>query len=138
MAQAAAVTKTKGDLISIKRKITEAGRIQDKIAGDLKRLEGLKKEIKAFEGEMVGRPEDEVVLVSGEYVATLSAEAARHEITPALNRTLFGLIGLDKFLELATFKIPSMEKAVGVHQFASLCPKEYNGTGRRFSLKPKT
>ena len=129
--------RSKGDLISIKRKITEAGRIQDKIADDLKRLEELKKEIKNFETGMAVVPENEVVLVSGEYVATLSAEAARHVTGPKANRALFGMIGMDKFLDISTFPIPAMEKAVGKDQFATICPKEYNGTGRRFSLKPK-
>jgi hypothetical protein len=129
--------RSKGELISIKRKITEAGRIQDKIADDLKELEALKKEIKLFEASMAGAPENDVVLVSGEYVATLSAEAARHQCGPKQNRVLFGMIGMDKFLEIATFPIPAMEKAVGKHQFATICPKEYNGTGRRFTLKPK-
>ena len=131
-------TKSKGDVMAIKRKITEAGRIQDRIAGDLERLDTLKKEIKSFEVSMAPGPESDVVLVSGEYVATLTAEAARHTITTSVNRTLFGMLGVDRFLELATFRVPDMEKEVGEHQFLAICPKEYNGTGRRFSIKPKS
>jgi len=129
---------TKGELMQIKRLITAAGRIQDKIADDVASLEALKKEIKSFEQGMATTPTTEVVLVSGEFVATLSGEAARHEMGPDANRTLFGLLGMDGFLELATFPIPAMKKAVGEEQFNSVCPKSYNGTGRRFTLKKKT
>ena len=132
------VEHTKGELMQMRKLITAAGRIQDKIADDVKALEDLKKEIKNFEMTMATFPETEVVLVSGEYVASLSAEAARHETGPDANRTLFGLLGMDKFLELATFPIPAMTKAVGVEQFNAVCPKTYNGTGRRFSLKKKS
>ena len=132
------VERTKGEIMAVKRLITEAGGIQDRIAGDLKRLDELKKSIKQFETSMITDPGASVVLVSGTHVATLSAEAARHEITPEVNRTLFGMIGLDQFMEVATFKIPDMEKIVGKHQFLTICPKEFNGTGRRFTLKAKT
>ena len=129
---------TKGQLMQMRKIITAAGRIQDKIAEDVKTLEELKKEIKSFEMTMASSPESEVVLVSGEYVASLSAEAARHASGPDINRTLFGLVGIDQFLEIATFPIPAMKKAVGTEQFEAICPKSYNGTGRRFSLKKKS
>lgn len=130
--------ETKKEIIHIKRLITAAGKIQDKIADDVKALEDLKKEIKSYEMQMATVPTMEVVLVSGSHVATLSAEAARYETGPDANRTLFGLLGIDKFLEIATFPIPAMKKAVGEEQFDTICPKTYNGTGRRFSLKKKS
>ena len=129
---------TKNEIVRIKHLITTAGRIQDKIADDVSSLEALKKEIKLYEQKMATTPETEVVLVSGEFVATLSGEAARHEMGPDANRTLFGLLGIDRFLELVTFPIPAMTKAVGKEQFDAICPKSYNGTGRRFTLKKKT
>lgn len=129
---------SKGEIMQIKRLITAAGRIQDKIAADVKALEDLKGEIKTFEMGMAHFPESEVVLVSGEYVAALSGEAAYRETGPDANRALFGLLGIDKFLELATFPIPAMTKAVGEEQFDAICPKSYNGTGRRFTLKKKS
>jgi hypothetical protein len=131
------VEKTKGDLMAIRRKITEAGRIQDALQEDLKRLEVLKKEVKLFITSMASDPTVDVTLVSGEYAAVLSSEAMQRETGAEQNRALFGLLGLDKFLDLATFKIPDMKKAVGVDQFDSICPQYYNGTGRRFSLKKK-
>lgn len=129
---------TKREIINVKRLITAAGKIQDRIADDVKALEDLKKEIKNYEMKMATVPTMEVVLVSGSHVATLSAEAARREMGPDANRTLFGLLGIDKFLELATFPIPAMTKAVGAENFDAVCPKVYNGTGRRFTLKRKS
>ena len=64
---------TKMEIINVKRLITAAGKIQDRIASDVKALEDLKKEIKAYEMGMATSPTQEIVLVSGTHVAALSA-----------------------------------------------------------------
>lgn len=132
------VEKSKGELMGIKRKITEAGRIMEKIADDVDRLADLKKEIKAFEEDMVAGPGSTVVLVSGEYVAELGAEKKARTLGSKQNLALFGELGLEKFMALCTFPIPAMKKAVGSHLFDEVCPEFFSGKGRVFSLKPKS
>jgi hypothetical protein len=129
---------TRQEIINIKHLITTAGRIQDKIADDVASLEALKKEIKLYEQGMATTPETEVVLVSGEFVAALTGEAAQREKGPDVNRTVFGLLGIDKFLEICNLPVLATKKALGVDQYDAVCPASYNGTGRRFSLKKKT
>jgi len=131
------VEKSKSELISIKRKITEAGRIMDKIKADEKRLADLKKEIRAFEVEMATEPALSVVLVSGEYVAELGPEKLERVTGPKQNLTLFGYLGLEKFMDLASFSVTEMRKEVGDTVFDTICPEQYSGKGRTFSLKPK-
>ena len=128
----------KNATIHIKRLITAAGRIQDKIADDVASLDALKKEIKTFEIGLATTPETEVVLVSGEYVAVLTGEAAQREKGADVNRTVFGLLGMDQFLEICTLPVPATRKALGAEQYETVCPAYFNGTGRRFSLKKKS
>ena len=129
---------TKWEIINIKRLITVAGHLQDKLADDLKTLSDLKVEIKAYETKMAVFPDMDIVLASGSHVAILTAEAMQREKSPEVNRTVFGLLGIDKFLEICTLPVPATKKALGVEQFDMVCPPHYNGTGRRFSLKKKT
>jgi hypothetical protein len=128
---------TRGEMMQIRKLITAAGRIQEKIADEVASLEALKKEIKSFTLGMATVPKAEIVIVSGEYVASLSAEAQYRESGAAENRTLFGLLGVDKFLAIATFPVKDMEAAIGSEQFDAVCPKRYSGKGRKFSLKKK-
>ena len=129
---------TRQEIINMKRLITVAGEIQDRIADDVKTLDDLKKEIKSYEMTMATTPETDVTLVSGTHVAILSAEAKQREKGPDINRTVFGLLGIDKFLEIATLPVPATKKALGVEQYEAVCPAFYNGTGRRFTLKKKS
>ena len=130
--------KTKGELMGIKRKITEAGRIMERIADDVEQLAALKKEIKLFEESMVASAGATVVLVSGEYIAELGAEKKARAVGYKQNLALFGELGLQKFMEVCTFPIPAMKKAAGDHFFDEVCPESYSGKGRVFSLKPKS
>ena len=131
------VNKTKGQLIQIKRLITEAGKIQDKIAEDVKQLADLKKEIKEFTMDMASDPAMTIVLVSGTHVATLSEEKLERVTGPKQSLALFGYLGLEGFMDIATFPIPAMKKAVGDEVFDEVCPEQYSGKGRVFKLKAK-
>ena len=98
---------TKGEIMQIKRNITEAGRLQDKLEPELKRLEALKRDIKQFETRMAGHPDVPMVLVSGEYVAELSAEREQRDLTPEVNNKVFHLVGVAKFMQLVKLQIPA-------------------------------
>jgi hypothetical protein len=124
--------------LSIKRKITLAGRIQDRIAPDLRELDTLKKEIKAYEVDHAAVPWQEVLLVSGEYAALLTAEREEREISPDTNRALLGRVGLDTFLELVSPNLTALKKILSEQEMDAIMPKEYSGKGRRFSITKKT
>jgi len=125
---------TKGELMQIKRLITIAGRLQDELAPQLKELDEMKREIKAFETKMAGSAENTTMLVSGEYVAELGAEKLQRKLTPAVNNKLFHLVGLDKFMELVKIQLGAAEKVIGKAQLEVIAPGVYEGKGRTFKL----
>ena len=131
------VVKSKSELISIKRKITEAGKLADSLALDVKKLKKLNAEIRKFAVEMATEPSMTILLASGSHAASLSAEKLEHKVGPTANLAFFGYLGLDKFIEVCTFPIEDMKEAVGEEVFDSVCPKEYSGKGRVFKITKK-
>ena len=128
---------TKGEIMQIKRLITEAGRLQDEMAPGLKRLEELKREIKGFQTKMAGAPENTTVLVSGEYVAELGAEKEQRELTPEVNSKVFHLVGVAQFMELVKLQIPATKKAISEATLDVIAPPSFQGKGRTFKLVKK-
>lgn len=128
--------KTLSD-ISVKRKITEAGRIMSAIAPQVKRLDELKTEIKRYM-EVGLRPGSSLTLVSGEYVASLSAEKKAREIDQSVIKLILAEVGMSKFLDMVNISAAELNKAFTDTQLDEMAPKKYTGGGRQFKLTERS
>jgi hypothetical protein len=78
-----------------------------------------------------------MVLVSGEYVAELSAEREQRDLTPEVNNKVFHLVGVAKFMQLVKLQIPATKKEIGEANLNSIAPPSFQGKGRAFKLVKK-
>ena len=119
--------------ISIKRKITEAGRIMEAIKPQVDRLNELQAEIKTYMIEKV-LPAQPLTMVSGEYVANLTAEKQVRDLTMSVKQEIYADIGHAKFLESVSIPMGTLNKLYTEAELDVMAPKHYSGGGRSFKL----
>lgn len=124
--------------IGLKRLITEAGRISDQIKPLADQLAPLNERIKFEMRKRVERPGDSLTIVSGEYVATLTAEKKERPVNLAAKLILFSELGKDKFFELCALPMETLKKALDKDRLNELLPEKYSGKGRAYSLTKKS
>jgi hypothetical protein len=110
----------------------ELDRRMQMLAPDTARYEVLKKAIKSW---FDGMPPDADGIVEGN-VYRLHLSARERERRVRSMRDLVGVIGLDKFLELATVPIGALEDLLGKTRAASLVAEARTGS-RRIKAVPK-
>lgn len=124
--------------IGLKREITIAGRIMSDIAPQLKAYEAHLKRIKHELLQRIELPADTIAMVSGEYIATYSAEKKARDITPAVLSIIIDDIGMTKFLGMASVAMAKLKTEYTADELETLAPAEFTGSGRSFKLSERS